>query len=554
MSGPKTPDNAGENAAQLKAAETTGEDTAGEAVSGSSNAVPDKVERLLPGRNNPKRSQGADYAANSSAFSAPRSRRSLDQALKSASTAESSMSSRIPAGVQNSFFLSQEKNKDKLHRSPEENEERLRKLLGLADKNNAEITTNVGGENSSSGGNLLSDAQRLVHNVDAVAGHTDSEETSTDASEDEHAETDGEPDTEQQVLDDEDTEDEPGSDDGVAEDSSAASATEEDHVEEAHNEPEPAQSTARVDTAPAASEQQVAQYEVQPRRRDWSNYTTEGTHSRVESFVRGFHALIGIERRKVIQQLKLVTEEDLLETEQLLEEASAELEKYSGYEDLSAELEEYKEYKELAENNAAAYDELQEQLTMLMDHCEQREAYIQQLREELSQSHGDLSTANDLLGSVDSALISIDTQKYPNIVLGKDYSGLVKIVADAEHAGESVTETENDNTASSGDNESEIESEEESDDAATDSAGESATPLIQVPDLPPTTQEDIAQTPEDYSDTLESAEESTEEQQWKVVAVQNYGTAKDFSFSEYSPPGFRCSIECIWGSQKGADE
>ena len=332
--------------------------------------------------------------------------------------------------------------------------------MGLADKNNAETTTNAGGENSSNGENLLSDAQRRVHNVDIVAGNTDAE----DASADEHAVTDAEPDTEQQ--------DEPESDDGVAEDSSAASATEEDHVEEAHNEPEPVQSTAPVATMQAASEQQVAQYEVQPRRRDWSNYTTEGTHSRVESFVRSFHALIGIERRKVIQQLKLVTEEDLLETEQLLEEASAELEKYSGYEDLSAELE---EYKELAENNAAAYDELQDQLTMLMDHCEQREAYIQQLRGELSQVHKKLSTADDLLGSVNGALVSIDTQKYPNIVLNKDYSGLAKVVADAEHAGENVsesdTETDNDNAAPSEDNESGI----ESDNAATDSAEEDDT-------------------------------------------------------------------------------
>lgn len=474
MSGPVTPDNAGENAAQPRAAETTGENTAGEAVSGSSNAVPGKVAPPRPGRNTPKRSQGQDYASTSAAFSAPRSRRSLDQALQPASTAESSMDSRIPAGIQNSFFLSHEKNKARLHRSPEENKERFQKLLGLADKNNTETTTNAGGENSSNGENLLSEAQRRVHNVDVVAGNTDAE----DASADEHAETDGEPNTEQQ--------DEPESDDGVAEDSSAASATEEDHVEEAHNEPEPAQSTAqgaehsaRVDTAPAVSEQEVAQYEVQPRRRDWSNYTTEGTHSRVESFVRGFHALIGIERRKVIQQLKLVTEEDLLETEQLLEEASAELEKYSGYEDLSVELEEYREYKELAENNAAAYDELQEQLMMLMDHCEQREAYIQQLREELSQAHKKLSTADDLLSSVNGALVSIDTQKYPNIVLNKDYSGLAKVVDDAEHAGENVgesdTETDNDNTASPEDNESEIEPDNAAADTATDSTEEDDT-------------------------------------------------------------------------------
>lgn len=473
MSGPVTPDNAGENAAQPKAAEITGEDTAGEAVSGSSNAVPDKVAPPRPGRNNPKRSQGQDYASTSAAFSAPRSRRSLDQAFQSALTAESSMDSRIPAGIQNSFFLSHEKNKARLHRNPEENKEHLRKLLGLADENNTETTTSADGKNSTDRDGLLSDAQRRVHNVDNVAGNTGSEGTSAD----EHAGTDGEPDTEQEavmLLDDEDTEAEPESDDGVAENSST-SATEEDHAEEAHNEPEPAQSTAPVATMQAASEQQVAQYEVQPRRRDWSNYTTEGTHSRVESFVRSFHALIGIERRKVIQQLKLVTEEDLLETEQLLEEASAELEKYSGYEDLSAELEEYKEYKELAENNAAAYDELQEQLMMLMDHCEQREAYIQQLRGELSQAHKKLSTADDLLSSVNGALVSIDTQKYPNIVLNKDYSGLVKIVADAEHAGENVgesdTKTDNDNAAPSEDNDSDI----EPDDAATDSAEEDDT-------------------------------------------------------------------------------
>ncbi len=486
MSGPITPDNAGENAAQSKAVEITGEDTAGEAVSGSSNAVPEKVERRLPGRNTPKRSQGQDYAANSAAFSAPKSRRSLDQALQSASTAESSMDSRMPAGIQNSFLLSQEKNKAKLHRSPEENEKRLRELLGLADKNNAGTTTSTDSENSTDREGLLNEAQRRVHNVDAVAGHTDGEETSTDASADEHAETDGEPDIEQQALDDEDTEDEPESDDGVAEDSSVASATEEDHVEEAHNEPEPAQSTEQTIEKPVP-EQQVAQYEAQPRRRDWSNYTTEGAHSRVESFVRGFHSLIGIERRKVIQRLQLVTEDDLIETEQLLEEASAELEKYSGYEDLSAELEEYKEYKEIAENNAAAYDELQEQLMMLMDHCEQREAYIQQLCGELSQAHEKLSIADDLLGSVNTALISIDTQKYPNIVLNKDYSGLAKVVADAERAGESATDTDDNNTASSEDNESET----KSDDVTEDSAEE---------------------TSEGYDATLDSVEESTEDE------------------------------------------
>ena len=207
----------------------------------------------------------------------------------------------------------------------------------------------------------------------------------------------------------------------------------------------------------------------------------------MESFVRGFHALIGIERRKVIQQLKLVTEEDLLETEQLLEEASAELEKYSGYEDLSVELE---EYKELAENNAAAYDELQEQLTMLMDHCEQREAYIQQLRGELSQVHEKLSTADDLLGSVNTALISIDTQKYPNIVLDKDYSGLAKVVADAERAGESATDTDDNNTASSEDNESEIKLDDVTEDSVEDSAEE---------------------TSEEYDDTLKPDEQNVEE-------------------------------------------
>ena len=484
MSGPMTPDNAGEN----KAVELVGEDTAGEAVSGSSNAVPGKVARPTPGRNTPKRSQGQDYASSSAVFSAPRSRRSLDQTLQSASTVEGSMDSRMPAGIQNSFLLSQEKNKAKLHRSPEENEKRLRELLGLADKNNAGTTTSTDSENSTDTENLLSDAQRRVHNVDNVAGNTGSEDTSAD----EHTETNGEPDTEQQavmLLDDEETEGESDSDDGVAENSSATSATKEDHAEESHSEPEPAQLTEQTIEKPVP-EQQVDQYEVQPRRRDWSNYTTEGAHSRVESFVRGFHSLIGIERRKVIQRLQLVTEDDLIETEQLLEEASAELEKYSGYEDLSAELEEYKEYKEIAENNAAAYDELQEQLTMLMNHCEQREAYIQQLRGELSQAHEKLSTADDLLGSVNTALISIDTQKYPNIVLDKDYSGLDKVVADAERAGESATGTENDNTASSEDNESEIKSYDVTEDSAEDSAEE---------------------TSEEYDDTVGPDEQNVEE-------------------------------------------
>lgn len=486
MSGPVTPDNAGENAPQSKAVEIVGEDSAGEAVSGSSNPVPGKVEPPRPSRNTPKRSQGQDYASTSAAFSAPRSRRSLDQALQSASTAESSMNSRIPAGVQNSFFLSHEKNKDKLHRSPEENEERLRKLLGLADKNNAGTTTNAGGENSSNGENLLSEAQRRVHNVDAVAGNTGSEDTSAD----EHVETDSEPDTEQQavmLLDDEDTEGESESSDDADGDTSAAGETDEDHKEPEQVSKTVVEQAAVSVTQPVESERYEVEREVHPRRRDWSNYTTEGVHSRVESFVRGFHALIGIERRKVIQQLKLVTEEDLLETEQLLEEASAELEKYSGYEDLSVELE---EYKELAENNAAAYDELQYQLTMLMDHCEQREAYIQQLREDLSQAHEKLSTADDLLGSVNTALISIDTQKYPNIVLDKDYSGLAKVVADAERAGESATDIDDNNTASSEDNESEIKSDDVTEDSVEDSAEE---------------------TSEEYDDTLKPDEQNVEE-------------------------------------------
>lgn len=481
MSGPMTPDNAGENAAESKAVQLVEEDTAGEAVSGSSNAVPNKVARPLPGRNTPKRSQGQDYASTSAAFSAPKSRRSLDQALQSASTAESSMDSRMPAGIQNSFFLSQEKNKDKLHRSPEENRERLRKLLGLADENNAETTTGTGEENSTDREGLLSDAQRRVHNVDTIAGDTDGD----DARADDESESDNEAGTEQQavmLLDDEDTEDE--------------SELSDDHKEpESESEPEqniePVVEQAAVSvTQPVESEHYVAQREVQPRHRDWSNYTTEGAHSRVESFVRGFHFLIGIERRKVIQQLKLVTEEDLLETEQLLEEASAELEKYSGYEDLSAELEEYREYKELAENNAAAYDELEEQLMMLMDHCEQREVYIQQLRGELSQAHEKLTTADDLLGSVNGALVSIDTQKYPNIVLDRDYSGLAKVVADAERAGESATNTDDNNTASSEDNESETKSDDTDADSDEDSADE---------------------TSEEYDDTLESDEHNIEE-------------------------------------------
>lgn len=470
MSGPMTPDNASADntsATESKAVELKEGGSTGEAVSGS--GVPGKVAPPHPSRNTPKRS--------SAAFSAPSSSRKPQQAVPTPSTAESSMDSRIPAGVQNSFLLSQEKNKDKLHRSPQENEERLRKLLGLSTGSSAATTH----EDSDKG--VLSQGQRRVHDVDGIAGQADG----VDSEESDPGETETADQTEEeQAVEDEDAEDEAetGSDD-----------------EEDNQDLEPI-------TELIEYEQQPVVREVQRPRRDWSNYTTTGSHSRVESFVQGFHSLIGIERRKVIQRLGLVTEEDLLETEGLLEEASAELEKYSGYEDLSVEV---AEYKELAEDNAAAYDTVQEQLTMLMDHCEEREAYIQQLRGGLSQTREDLSTANDLLGSVNGALVSIDTQKYPNIVLNKDYSGLAKVVADAEHTGEGVTETENDNTASSGDNESEIESEEESDDAATDSAGESATPFIQVPDLPPTTQEDIAQTPEDYSDTLESAEESTEE-------------------------------------------
>lgn len=473
MSGPKTPDNVSadntsDNATQPKGVEPHEEGSAGGAVSGS--GVPEKVARRMPSRNTPKRS--------SAAFSAPPSSRKPQQAVPTPSTAESSMDSRIPAGVQNSFLLSQEKNKDKLHRSPQENEERLRKLLGLSTGSSAATTQEDSDNQEGSDTGVLSQGQRRVHDVDGIAGQADG--VDSEESDPGETETADQPE-EEQAVEDEDAEDEAetGSDD-----------------EEDNQDLEPI-------TELIEYEQQPVVREVQRPRRDWSNYTTTGSHSRVESFVQGFHSLIGIERRKVIQRLGLVTEEDLLETEGLLEEASAELEKYSGYEDLSVEV---AEYKELAEDNAAAYDTVQEQLTMLMDHCEEREAYIQQLRGELSQTREDLSTANDLLGSVNGALVSIDTQKYPNIVLNKDYSGLAKVVADAEHAGESVTDTENDNTASPEDNESDIEPDDAETDEATDSAEENGPPLIQVPDLPPTTQEDIAQTPEDYSDTLDSVE------------------------------------------------
>lgn len=476
MSGPMTPDNASENANQDKAVELKEGGSTGEAV--SSSGVPGKVARPMPSRNTPKRS--------SAAFSAPSSSRKPQQAVPTPSTAESSMDSRIPAGVQNSFLLSQEKNKDKLHRSPQENEERLRKLLGLSTGSSAANVQEDSDNQEGSDTGVLSQGQRRVHDVDGIAGQAEADETEPEEQEPDEIETADQP------VEDEDAEDEAetSSDDEVVEDNDAPVAVAGDNQ---NLEPVMA----------LDNHEQSAVHAVQRPRRDWSNYTTTGSHSRVESFIQGFHSLIGIERRRVIQRLGLVTEEDLLETEGLLEEASAELEKYSGYEDLITEV---AEYKELAEDNAAAYDTVQEQLTMLMDHCEEREAYIQQLRGELSQTREDLSTANDLLGSVNGALVSIDTQKYSNIVLNKDYSGLAKVVADAEHAGESVTDTENDNTASSEDNESDIEPDDAETDEATDSAEENGPPLIQVPDLPPTTQEDIAQTPEDYSDTLDSVE------------------------------------------------
>lgn len=459
MSGPMTPDNASADntsATESKAVELKEGGSTGEAVSGS--GVPGKVAPPHPSRNTPKRS--------SVAFSAPSSSRRLDQAVPTPSTAESSMDSRIPAGVQNSFLLSQEKNKDKLHRSPQENEERLRKLLGLSTGSSAATTH----EDSDKG--VLSQGQRRVHDVDGIAGQADG--VDSEESEPGETETADQPE-EEQAVEDEDAEDEAetGSDD-----------------EEDNQDLEPI-------TELIEYEQQPVVREVQRPRRDWSNYTTTGSHSRVESFVQGFHSLIGIERRKVIQRLGLVTEEDLLETEGLLEEASAELEKYSGYEDLITEV---AEYKELAEDNAAAYDTVQEQLTMLMDHCEEREAYIGKLHNELSGAKEELAQANGLLESVDGALVSVDTKKYPNIVLGKDYSSLAKIVSDAESAGDSADNAEGDKEDTAIDDESEVDE---------DTNGENN--FIQVPDMPMTTQEDIAQTPEDYSDTLDSVEESTDE-------------------------------------------
>lgn len=459
MSGPKTPDNASENTNQDKAVELKEEGSAGEAVSGS--GVPGKVERRMPSRNMPKRS--------SAAFSAPSSSRRLDQAVPTPSTAESSMDSRIPAGIQNSFLLSQEKNKDRLHRSPQENEERLRKLLGLSNSTGTSaIKTQEDNVAEDSDKGVLSQGQRRIHNVDGIAGQMEPDEAEPEEQEPDETETADRPDEEQDVS---------SAEDGDAEDETETGSDD--------------------DTELTEHEQQPVVREVQRPRRDWSNYTITGSHSRVESFVQGFHSLIGIERRKVIQRLGLVTEEDLLETEGLLEEASAELEKYSGYEDLITEI---AEYKEIAEDNAAAYDVVQEQLTMLMDHCEEREEYIGQLHNELSGAKEELSEANNLLESVDSALISVDTTKYPNIDFGKDYSGLAKIVSDAESAGNSTDTAEGDKEDAATDNEPEV---------AEDTSGENN--LIQVPDIPPTTQEDIAQTPEDYNDTVESAEENTEE-------------------------------------------
>ena len=469
MSGPKTPDNASENTNQDKAVELKEEGSAGEAVSGS--GVPGKVERRMPSRNTPKRS--------SAAFFAPSSSRRLDQAVPTPSTSESSMDSRIPAGIQNSFLLSQEKNKDKLHRSPQENEERLRKLLGLSTgASTANVRENSETREDSDKG-VLSQGQRRVHNVDGIAGQDDVD--GVDSEEQEPGETE----TTDQPVEDEDAEDEAetSSDDEVVEDNDAVTAEENQDLEPV--------------MALDKHEQQSVVREVQRPRRDWSNYTTTGSHSRVESFVQGFHSLIGIERRRVIQRLKLVTEEDLLETEELLEEASAELEKYSGYEDLITEV---AEYKELAEDNAAAYDVVQEQLTMLMDHCEEREAYIEQLHNELSGAKEDLAQANNLLESVDSALISVDTKKYPNIDFGKDYSGLAKIVADAENAGDSADNAESNEGDTATDNESGV---------AEDTNDEDKS--IQEPDMPETDEEDIDRTSEDYSATLESGKESTEE-------------------------------------------
>lgn len=455
MSGPMTPDNAStdntsENATQPKAVEFKEEGSTGEAVSGS--GVPEKVARFQPHRNTPKRS--------SAAFSAPSSSRRLEQFVPTPSTAESSMDSRMPAGIQNSFLLSQEKNKDRLHRSPQENEERLRKLLGLSGTTGSSAANTQADsdkqEDTSKG--VLSQGQRRVHDVDGIAGQEEADEAEPEEQE-----------PEEQEPDETETADRPDEEQDV---SSAEDGDAEDETETGSDD----------DTELTEHEQQPVVREVQRPRRDWSNYTITGSHSRVESFVQGFHSLIGIERRKVIQRLGLVTEEDLLETEGLLEEASAELEKYSGYEDLIAEI---AEYKEIAEDNAAAYDTVQEQLTMLMDHCEEREAYIGQLHNELSEANEKLVQANNLLESVDGALVSVDTAKYPHITLGKDYSGLAKIVSDAENADDSA------DTAEGG-----------KEDTATDKESEVAKD---------TSQEDISQTPEDYNDTVESIEESTEE-------------------------------------------
>ena len=481
MSGPKTPDNASTDNtsgdATQPAVELKDEGSTGGAVSGS--GVPEKVARFQPHRNTPKRS--------SAAFSAPSSSRRLEQFVPTPSTAESSMDSRIPAGIQNSFLLSQEKNKDKLHRSPQENEERLRKLLGLSGTTGSStVNTQADSDNQEdTNKGVLSQGQRRIHDVDGIAGQEEADEVEAGETEAHELETEGQPEEQAGAsVEDKDAEDageesESGSDDVAA--------------TENHEDLESARELDKQKQQPVIHEVQ----QVQHPRRDWSNYTTTGSHSRVESFVQGFHSLIGIERRKVIQRLGLVTEEDLLETEGLLEEASAELEKYSGYEDLSTEV---AEYKEIAEDNAAAYDTVQEQLTMLMDHCEEREAYIQQLHEQLSGANEELSKANNLLESVDGALVSVDTAKYPHITLGKDYSGLAKIVADAESAGNSADNAEGNEEDTATDNESEVDE---------DTSGEDNS--IQEPDMPETGQEDISQTSEDYNDTLESAKENTEE-------------------------------------------
>lgn len=214
MSGPKTPDNASADntsgdATQPKAVELKEEGSTGEAVSGS--GVPEKVARPHPSRNTPKRS--------SAAFSAPSSSRRLEQFVPIPSTAESSMDSRMPAGIQNSFLLSQEKNKDRLHRSPQENEERLRKLLGLSSTtgSSAANTQKDSDKQEDTSKGVLSQGQRRVHNVDGIAGQTDADGVEPGEQEPDETETADRPDEEQDVssAEDGDAEDETetGSDD-----------------------------------------------------------------------------------------------------------------------------------------------------------------------------------------------------------------------------------------------------------------------------------------------------------------------------------------------------